>query len=85
MRRSLADHGLEIPERWLLEVTLETVKAQVRERLVGDDRPDAVICGSDSLAVIVHRAAQRAGLDVGTDIAVTGSTPSRTRSMSSHR
>lgn len=72
VRRSLASHGLEIPDRWLLGVTLETVKAQVEERLMGDEHPDAVICGSDSLAVVVHRAAQRAGLEVGKDLAVTG-------------
>ncbi len=68
----LAEHGLGIPARWLVRTNLDTIRAEVSRRLLGEDRPDAVICASDSLAVIAHAAASHAGFRVGTDIAVTG-------------
>jgi len=71
-RARLADHGLEIPERWLLMGSLTSTRTEVPGHLLGADRPSAVICASDSLAVVVHGAATHAGLTPGRDIAVTG-------------
>lgn len=71
-RAQLAEHGLGIPARWLVSGDIAAVRAEVPHRLLGADRPDAVICASDSLAVIVHGAAMRAGLVPGRDIAITG-------------
>jgi DNA-binding LacI/PurR family transcriptional regulator len=70
--KRLAQHGLHIPERWLLKVDLETIRAEVSRRLLGGDRPEAVICGSDSLALVVHSLASQSGLTPGADIAITG-------------
>ncbi len=68
----LAEHGIEIPERWLVRTSLEAARASISLDLLGSDRPDAVICGSDSLAALVLAEARRAGLTPGVDIAITG-------------
>ncbi|GAA3507402.1 LacI family DNA-binding transcriptional regulator [Streptomyces showdoensis] len=40
--------------------------------LVGPDRPTALVCASDWLALTAYQAVRAAGLTVGTDVAVTG-------------
>jgi DNA-binding LacI/PurR family transcriptional regulator len=49
-----------------------TVNATVTELLAGPDRPAAIVTGSDVLAAACYSAANRAGLRIGTDLAVTG-------------
>ncbi len=49
-----------------------TVNATVTELLAGPDRPTAIVAGSDVLAAACYSAANRAGLRIGTDLAVTG-------------
>jgi DNA-binding LacI/PurR family transcriptional regulator len=49
-----------------------TVKATVTELLTGPDRPSAIVAGSDVLAAACYSAADRAGLRIGADLAVTG-------------
>lgn len=71
-RRRLAHHGLAIPDEWLLAVRSDSAPGAVSRLLLGDDRPDAVICSSDALALVAVTQASHAGLRVGTDIAVTG-------------
>lgn len=68
----LGEHGLKIPKRWRLRTTVGRAGDQATKHLLGDDRPDAVICSSDALAVRVHAAIKRAGLEPGRDIALTG-------------
>jgi len=72
VQETLAAHGLEIPERWLLRVDLPSAPDRVARDLLGEDRPDAIICASDSLATIVLAQAARLGLRGGVDVAVTG-------------
>jgi DNA-binding LacI/PurR family transcriptional regulator len=48
------------------------VNATVIGLLTGPDRPTAVVTGSDVLAAACYSGASRAGLRVGTDLAVTG-------------
>jgi len=48
------------------------VNAKVTELLTDQDRPTAVVTGSDVLAAACYSAASRAGLRVGVDVAVTG-------------
>lgn len=71
-RDRLARHGLEIAEPWLLRTSLDAAPEEIVRHLLGADRPDAVICASDSLALVAVTQASHAGLRVGTDIAVTG-------------
>ncbi|MFE7597786.1 LacI family DNA-binding transcriptional regulator [Streptomyces sp. NPDC057494] len=40
--------------------------------LVGPDRPTALVCANDWLALTAYQAVRTAGLTVGTDVAVTG-------------
>lgn len=72
VRSRLAQHGLEIPVPWLVQTTLDAAPAAITGHLLGADRPDAVICSSDSLALVALTQASHAGLRPGTDIAITG-------------
>ncbi|MGW8361847.1 LacI family DNA-binding transcriptional regulator [Streptomyces wedmorensis] len=44
----------------------------VERLLTGPDRPTALVCASDWLALSAYQAVRAAGLTVGTDVAVTG-------------
>ncbi|MFE7510734.1 LacI family DNA-binding transcriptional regulator [Streptomyces sp. NPDC057540] len=44
----------------------------LRRLLVGADRPTALVCANDWLALTAYQAVRAAGLTVGTDVAVTG-------------
>ncbi|MEU7072118.1 LacI family DNA-binding transcriptional regulator [Streptomyces narbonensis] len=44
----------------------------VQRLLVGPDRPTALVCATDWLALTAYQAVRAAGLTVGADIAVTG-------------
>ncbi|MFE7553113.1 LacI family DNA-binding transcriptional regulator [Streptomyces gardneri] len=44
----------------------------VQRLLVGPDRPTALVCATDWLALTAYQAVRTAGLGVGTDVAVTG-------------
>lgn len=67
----LREHGLAVPERRVLLGSLTTIGSKIRS-LFDATPPEAIICGSDSLAVIVHAAVLRAGLRPGIDVAITG-------------
>ena len=68
----LRAHGLEILDDWLVTGATDTISAQVSARLRDGNLPDAVICSSDSLAILVHGAIGGAGLQPGLDVALTG-------------
>ncbi|MFB7512257.1 LacI family DNA-binding transcriptional regulator [Streptomyces sp. NPDC056144] len=44
----------------------------IRRLLAGPDRPTALVCVNDWLALTAYQAVRSAGLTVGTDVAVTG-------------
>ncbi|MFE1907050.1 LacI family DNA-binding transcriptional regulator [Streptomyces gardneri] len=44
----------------------------VQRLLIGADRPTALVCATDWLALTAYQAVRTAGLRVGTDVAVTG-------------
>jgi len=71
-RARLREHGLEIPEEWVVTVPGETASERIGAQLLSADRPDAVICSSDGLAMVAHGVMTRAGLRPGTDMALTG-------------
>lgn len=64
--------GLELPPQWILRTDLDSVGDTVRDQLLSGERPDAVICSSDTIAVTVHAALTKAGLRPGRDVALTG-------------
>jgi len=68
----LAHHGLELNEDRILTASVETAGDVATRHLLKSDVPDAIICSSDSLAIRVHNAMKKVGLQPGTDIALTG-------------
>jgi DNA-binding LacI/PurR family transcriptional regulator len=72
-RKGLADHGLRISERSIIQGrTLQAVHGQVLRLLERKRRPTAIVSGSDVLAAVAVNAAKSMGLRVGQDVAVTG-------------
>jgi DNA-binding LacI/PurR family transcriptional regulator len=72
-RKGLADHGLRVAERSILQgSTLDAVHGQVLRLLGRKRRPTAIVSGSDVLAAVAVNAAKSMGLRVGQDLAVTG-------------
>lgn len=71
-RDRLAEHGLDLPEHWVVTGDYERVRRVAPTVLLGEDRPDAVVCASDSLAAQLHGTATRLGLVPGRDLAITG-------------
>jgi DNA-binding LacI/PurR family transcriptional regulator len=72
-RKGLADHGLRVSERSIIQVsTLEEVHGAVLRLLGGRRRPSAIVTGSDVLAAVAVNTARSIGLRVGEHVAVTG-------------
>lgn len=73
-RRALAEHGLELPEAWHIEVryTLDDARDAARQILLGKDVPTAIACGNDVLAYGVMLEAERRGLNIPADLSVVG-------------
>lgn len=67
----LREHGFAIPERRVVLDALHSVAPRI-PALFEPAPPEAIICASDSMAVLVHAAVQRAGLRPGADVAITG-------------
>jgi DNA-binding LacI/PurR family transcriptional regulator len=69
----VAEHGLELPP-WavLREGDYAVLGDQLDKLLMRDDRPDAIIAGSDVLALLAASRIREAGLRVGVDVGVTG-------------
>lgn len=72
VRGRLRARGLDLVDDWVITGTYERVRDSLSQRLAAPDRPEALICGSDSLAVVVCVVAGRLGLTLGRDLAVTG-------------
>ena len=73
-RRALAEGGIELPEKWHVEVpyTLDDAREAARYLLSLNDRPTAVVCGNDVIAYGVLLEAERSGFSVPRDLSVVG-------------
>ncbi|MEW9612466.1 LacI family DNA-binding transcriptional regulator [Shinella sp. S4-D37] len=73
-RRALAEHGLDLPEAWHVEVryTLDDAREAARQILMGPSVPTAIACGNDVLAYGVMLEAERRGLKIPADLSVVG-------------
>jgi DNA-binding LacI/PurR family transcriptional regulator len=72
-RKGLADHGLRVSERSIIQgSTLEAVHGALLRLLDRKRRPTAIVTGSDVLAAVAVNAAKSMGLRIGQDVAVTG-------------
>lgn len=66
--------GLVVRPEWMSwgEATPDDAGRRARAMLEGDDRPTALVCGNDLMALGVLKACHTAGLKVPEDVAVTG-------------
>lgn len=73
-RAAMASAELEIPNAWLLEGfrTLAGGRSAARSLLSGDDRPTAVFCGNDDMALGCLFEMRKMGLQVPEDLSVMG-------------
>jgi DNA-binding LacI/PurR family transcriptional regulator len=73
VRDRIAEHGLELPEAAIIrDSDYATLSARLDELLGQRERPDAIIGGSDVLALLIATRVREAGLRVGVDVGVTG-------------
>jgi DNA-binding LacI/PurR family transcriptional regulator len=75
----LARHGVAVRQSDLLLVDEDSARSRIRSLLRGADgdgraggRPEAIVTGSDRLAVMIYGMAAELGLRIGSDLAVTG-------------
>lgn len=68
----IREHGLELPEWALIRGEYRVVADGLDQLLARPDRPDAIICGSDAIALLAATRVRQAGLRVGVDIGLTG-------------
>ncbi|MCU1528002.1 MAG: LacI family transcription regulator [Frondihabitans sp.] len=68
---SVEEHGVA-PRVTTSRMDQSAMGAAAMELLRGPDRPTAIVCSSDALAVPIYRAAAEAGLVVGSDLAISG-------------
>jgi LacI family transcriptional regulator len=71
---AMRDAGLPVHDDWIVDVpiTPEGAKTGVARVLRIDDRPTAMVCYNDRVAIAVLNELSRRGLSVGSDIAVVG-------------
>jgi LacI family transcriptional regulator len=74
VREALAQAGLDLPARWLVESPYITQSAReaARQLLQGATRPTALLCGNDVLAFGALLEAAAMGLEVPKDMSVVG-------------
>lgn len=72
--QAIAEHGLSIPEHFIVENALarERAIAVARELLALDDRPDAFLSVSDHLSLGVLQAAESMGIAVPSELGLFG-------------
>nr|WP_229501911.1 LacI family DNA-binding transcriptional regulator [Telluria cellulosilytica] len=78
-RRAMQDHGVRPNDAWLLHGATPGVEdefAQLRTTIdglfAGAERPTAILCGNDKMAIRVIFLLQRRGLRVPEDVSVVG-------------
>lgn len=73
-RAALEKAGLQLPDEWLVEGyrTLAGGRAAARTLLSGDDRPTAIFCGNDDMALGCLHECRLLGIRVPDDLSVMG-------------
>lgn len=73
-REALRAADLELPEQWLRFGTfrIDSGYSLMRELLAQPDRPTAVFCGNDRMALGAYLAVKEAGLRIPDDISIVG-------------
>jgi DNA-binding LacI/PurR family transcriptional regulator len=68
--QSLAAHGIRVPDRSIYRGP--EIRHRAHRLLTGRTPPDAIVTGSDAVGGMVVNIAHSLGLEVGTDVAITG-------------
>jgi DNA-binding LacI/PurR family transcriptional regulator len=68
----LAAYGISLPDQRNVQGSLSELGTKVRELLRSPEPPNAVITASDSIGVLVINVARELGLNIGTELVVTG-------------
>lgn len=73
-RRVLHQHGIPVDESLIVQAPSETLPgyALAREVLDRPDRPTALFCYNDRMAMGAYRAAAELGLDIPNDLSIVG-------------
>lgn len=73
-KQALQQHGIPIDEHLIRQAPSETLPgyALAREVLAGHDRPTALFCYNDRMAMGAYRAAAELGLDIPRDLSIVG-------------
>lgn len=73
-RKVLDDHGIPVDESLILQSPSETLPgyARARELLSRPDRPSALFCYNDRMAMGAYRAAAELGLQIPGDLSIVG-------------
>lgn len=69
---ALATHGLTLTDSRSGDYTVDSGMVQALALLTGPNRPDAIVCGNDAMAIGAIAAARRLGLRVPEDVGVVG-------------
>lgn len=74
VRKTLALAGLSLPNAWVTEqaFNLEGGRHGLRQLMSGQQKPTAIFCGNDLLAVGALLEAQRMGLNIPEDLSICG-------------
>lgn len=76
---SLREHELTVREDWILPAVRHAfyadrahslVREHVTQLMSGEQRPDAILCGNDRVAMEVYAALRRLNVDIPKDVAV---------------
>lgn len=73
-RQVLRDHGIPVDETLIVQAPSETLPgyALARDVLARPDRPTALFCYNDRMAMGAYRAAAELGLDIPGDLSIVG-------------
>lgn len=69
---ALATHGLALTDSRSGDYSVDSGMMQALALLTGPDRPDAIVCGNDAMAIGAIAAARRLGLRIPEDVAIAG-------------
>lgn len=73
-RAALADAGLTVPAHWVRNTSWsdQEIIAEAAHGVLRQDRPTAIVCSADAIAMVVLRVARSLGLRLPTDLSVAG-------------
>ena len=74
LKSILAEHGIRVAAKWQKrgEYTMQSGERCAQELFSGNERPSAVFCFNDEIALGAYKAIKQAGLRIPQDVSVVG-------------